>query len=236
MSMLRGLILILPACLWAQEALQFEAASIKPHTPVGAIGSFERSGIDETTGLIRIENLSLKAVIELAYGVKDYQFDGPDWLNSPRFDITAKPPAGYKHAQLQPLLRNLLADRFKLIVHHDSRQVSGYALVIAKGGPKLHESTGPRTFFTVRPGLISGTQRSLPELTGALARMVNRPVVDQTGLMAAYDIKLEWTQDPEQELSTFAALQEQLGLRLQPQKVPIDIVIVDHIEKTPTEN
>jgi uncharacterized protein (TIGR03435 family) len=230
--MLRGLILIIPACLWAQEPLQFEAASIKPYI----LGSSTRSGIEETPGLIRIENLPLKAVIELAYGVKDYQFDGPDWLSGARFDITAKPPAGYKHEQLQPLLRNLLAARFKLTVHHDSRQLSGYALVIAKGGARLQESTGPKTFFTVRPGLISGTQRSLEELTGALARMLSRPVVDQTGLMAAYDIKLEWTQDPEQELSTFAALQEQLGLRLQPQKVPIDIVIVDHIEKTPTEN
>ena len=175
-------------------------------------------------------------MIELAYGVRDYQLDGPDWLNSVRFDIAAKPPPGYQHAQLQPLLRNLLADRFKLIVRHDSKQVSGYALVIAKSGAKLHESTGPRTYFTVRPGLISGTQRSLQELTGALARMLSRPVVDQTGLMAAYDIKLEWTQDPEQELSIFTALQEQLGLRLQAQKVPIDVVIVDHVQKTPTEN
>jgi uncharacterized protein (TIGR03435 family) len=211
----------------------------------------ERSGIEETPGLVRIENLPLKAVIEMAYGVRDYQFVGPDWLSAVRFDILAKTPHGYKRGQLQPPLRKLLADRFNLTVHHDSREMSGYALVIAKGGHKLHEATGPRGFFTVRPGLISGTQVAMRELTGALTGRLGRPIVDVTGLTAAYDIKLEWTPDQaprppgggddRQELSDpglslFTALQDQLGLRLQPQKVPVEVVIVDHVEKTPTEN
>jgi uncharacterized protein (TIGR03435 family) len=235
---------------WLGRAQEFEAASIKPHTALAAAGVNERSGIEETTGLIRIENLSLKVIIEIAYGVKDYQFSGPDWLNAARFDIVAKPPAGYTKAQLQPLLRNLLAARFKLTVHHESKEVSGYVLLVSKGGHKLQESARPRGYFTGRPGLLSGNQVPMRELADILAGRVGRPVVDSTGLTARYDIKLEWTPDQaapspvgaedrqpaEPGPSIFTALNDQLGLRLQAQKVPVDVVIVDHVEKTPTEN
>ncbi|MGO9256363.1 MAG: TIGR03435 family protein [Bryobacteraceae bacterium] len=228
--------------------LEFEAASVKLHT--AASPSTGRSGIEETQGLIRIENLSLKVVIQTAYGVKDFQIAGPAWLGTVCFDIAAKPPAGYKHEQLQPLLCNLLADRFKLAVHHDSKETSGFALVVAKGEHKLHEATGPRGFFTGRPGLIAGTRVSMGELASVLARMLGRPVVDRTGLTAAYDVKVEWTPDQapqapggdqtkeasEPELSLFTALHDQLGLRLQTQKVSVEVVIVDHVEKVPTEN
>jgi uncharacterized protein (TIGR03435 family) len=143
-----------------------------------------------------------------------------------------------------------LAGRFKLAVHRESKETSGYALVIAKGGTKLQESGGPRGYFTVRTGLISGTRVSLRELTRALEGRLNRPVVDNTGLTAMYDIKLEWTPDqvprppdggderlgPDPGPSLFTALQDQLGLRLQTHKVPVDLVIVDHVEKVPTEN
>ena len=206
----------------AVSPITFEAASVKPHT--SASPSTGRSGIEETPGLIRIENLSLKAVIEAAYNVKDFQFSAPGWLSSASFDITAKPPPGYEHQQLQPLLRNLLAERFKLAVHHESKETNGFALVIARGGPKLREATKPRGFFTVRPGLIDGTRVSPAELAGALSRMLNRPVVDATGLTAAYDVKLEWTPDSaapvpdgtndsqEAPLSLLTAVGEQLGL------------------------
>src|SRR5579863_2234924 len=93
---------------------QFEAASVKLHT--AASPSTGRSGIQETPGLIRIENLSLKSVIGTAYGVKDFQIEGPGWLDGVAVDIDAKPPAGYGHGQLQPLLQSLLADRFKLTI------------------------------------------------------------------------------------------------------------------------
>src|SRR5579863_6378179 len=103
--------LVFLACAaWGQDGatrLQFEAASVKLHTAASL--STGRSGIEETPGLIRIENLSLKVVIQTAYQVKDYQFDGPGWLSDVAIDVTAKPPAGYKHQDLAPLLRTLLA-------------------------------------------------------------------------------------------------------------------------------
>ncbi len=234
---------------WAQDnakRLEFEVASVKLHTT----GPTERSGIEETPGLIRVENLSLRALIQTAYGVKDFQLVGPGWMGNVSFDITAKPPAGYEHPQLEPLLRDLLADRFKLATHDDSKLTPGYALLVAKGGAKLHESLGPRAYFTVRPGLISGN-RSMPELAKALTGILGQPVVDKTGLAATYDIKLEWTPDEapqppgggdagpaafEPGLSLLTALQSQLGLRVQTQKVAVDVVKVDHVEKLPTAN
>jgi uncharacterized protein (TIGR03435 family) len=239
-------IVSIAAAAFAQDAApQFEAASIRPHTMTSP--STGRSGIEETQGLIRIENLSLKAIIQAAYGVKDYQFVGPGWLTTVAFDITAKPPAGYQHAQLQPLLRNLLADRFQLAVHHEPKETTGFALVLAKEEHKLHEASKPRGFFTVRPGLIEQARASMPDLANALARVLGRPVVDQTGLTATYDIKLEWTPDPSSPPppdadapapgpSLFTVLRDQLGLRLQTQKVSVDAVIVDRVEKTPTGN
>ena len=165
-------------------------------------------------------------------------------------DIVAKPPAGYEHRQLQPLLRNLLADRFKLAVHHESKEAPAFALVVAKGGSKLHEATKPRDFLTGRPGLIECARVSIAQVATVLARLLGSPVVDETGLTAMYEVKLEWTPDqtspatsadeqkeaPEPGPSLFAALNDQLGLRLQTRKVPVDVVIVDHMERAPTEN
>lgn len=210
-----------------------------------------RSGIEETKALIQIENMSLKSVIGVAYGVRDSEFIGPGWLGTICFDIVAKPPAGYRREQLGPLLRNLLADRFKLAVHHDSKEASAYALIVEKGGPKFHEAAGPRGYFTSRPGLIEGTGVSMKEVAGALAGTLHRPVIDQTDFTSVYDVKLEWAPDrqppfpagendhkrsPEPGPYISTALSEQLGLRLRARKVPIDIVIVDHVERLPTDN
>jgi uncharacterized protein (TIGR03435 family) len=222
--------------------------TVRLHT--AASPSTGRSGIEETPGLVRIENLSLRAVISGAYGVKQFQIEGPAWLDAVSVDITAKPPAGYTNNKLQPLMRTLLIDRFKLAVHHESKDTAGFALTIAKGGPKLREATKPRGFFTARPGLIEGTRVSIAELAGVFARMLGRLVVDETALSAAYEVKVEWTPDqtsaavtpdqqrdaPEPGQSLFTAVNDQLGLRLQTRKVPVDVVVVDRMEKTPTEN
>jgi uncharacterized protein (TIGR03435 family) len=236
---------------WGQEdtrQLQFEAASVKLHT--AASPSTGRSGIQESPGLIRIENLSLKAVIGIAFGVKEYQIEAPGWLGGVSVDIDAKPPAGYQRALLQPLLRNLLTNRFKLAVHHESKEVPGFALVAPKGGHKLHAATKPRGYLTGRPGLIEGTQVSMTQLVGVLARLLGRPVIDKTGLTEMYELKLEWMPDQpaaapgadepreasEPGPSLFSAVNEQLGLRLQTQRVAVDVVVVDHMERVPTEN
>lgn len=233
-----------------ESDLTFEVASVKPHVD-GSSGSTGRTGIEEDPGQIRIENLSFRTLIAISYGVKgSEQLAGPGWLSATTFDIVAKPPAGYKHEQLQFLIRNLLVDRFKLTVHHETKPISAFALVVAKGGLKLHEAAGPRSYLTVRPGLIEGKQRSIAELVGGLTRVLGRPVLDHTDLSAMYDLKLEWTPDSpsptpdgaeagsaaEPGPSLFTAVQEQLGLRLESLKVPGDVVIVDHVERVPTEN
>lgn len=227
--------------------LAFEVASVRPHVS----GSTGRTGFQEGAGQIQIENLSLRALIAIAFDLKGRgQLVGPSWLSGATFDIVAKPPSGYKREELPYLLRNLLTERFKLRVHHETRRISAFALVVAKGGAKLHESTGPRTYHTGRQGLIEGSQWSMTELANTLAGLLGDPVADQTGLRAHYDLKLEWAPDPALDSplgpnteaaaapgpSLFTALQEQLGLRLGSRKVAADVVVVDHVEREPTGN
>ena len=233
------------------ETLQFEVASIKPHLPGCVGGPGARSGIDEGKGLIQIENLPLRAVIQFAYGIKNYQFEGPSWLANVCYDITAKPPVEYQRTQFRPLMQKLLADRFGLAAHHGSQTVPAYALVLAKGASKLPQAAGPRGFFTVRPGLIQGQAVSMKEIASAISGQVQSPVVDETGLTSVYDVKLEWTSDqpatllspadgpvplPEAGPSISTALREQLGLALKTTKTPVDVIVVDSIHRTPTEN
>lgn len=244
------LVAIIVARVWGQENREpkFEVASVKLHT--AASPSTGRSGVEETPGLALIEDLTLKSVIGIAYGVKNFQIEGPGWLDTVHVDITAKPPTGYQHAQLQALLCSLLRDRFKLAVHHESKEVPAFALMVAKGGSKLHEATKPRDFFTARPGLIQGARVSTAQFASALARMLGHPVADETGLTAMYEVKVEWTPDqtspatnadgqtaaPEPGLSLLTAVNDQLGLRLHTRKVSADFVVIDHMEREPTEN
>jgi uncharacterized protein (TIGR03435 family) len=231
------LALALVAAARAQDP-SFEAASVKVHESTGVRN--ERSGIDEAKGMVRIDNMSLRSLIQMAYGIRDFQLVGPGWLSSTSFDIAAKPSGEYKHEQLQPLMRSLLAERFKLTVHHESKQVQAYSLVTLKGGPKLAEASRPRSYFTARPGLIECTEATIPQIAGALARLLDRPVADGTGLTAKYEIKLEWTPDDAQTSepgpSLFSALQDVAGLKLQTTKVTVDVVAVDHVERLPTAN
>jgi hypothetical protein len=141
----------------------------------------------------------------------------------------AKPPAGYTKAQL----RNLLADRFKLAVYHDSKEVSGYALLVSKGGHKLQESTRPRGYFTGRPGLLSGNQ----------VAMRDSPTFWPGGSAARWSIvpgfvpvtTSSWS-GRRTGCTVSRRSERQPGLRLQAQRVPVDVVTVDHVEKTPTAN
>ena len=155
---------------------------------------------------------------------------------------TAAKPAGegrLTHEELKPLLRQLLEQRFKLATHRGTQDRPGYELVVAKGGPKLTESSGTAThIYILRDGLDC---QGIPAgaLAGMLSRPAGRPVVDKTGLKGVYDIKLEYAPEGTGDSSRpsfFSALQDQLGLKLAPQRVTVETLTIDRVERIPTEN
>ncbi len=156
-----------------------------------------------------------------------------------------KLPPKEQSEQRRLMLRALLADRFKLKVHQETKILPLYQLVIAKGGPKLKESHASKT-TTNGIGRLTAQRMTMASLTRILTVVTDRLVVDKTGLTAEYDFDLRWTPDDLQESageipeavsgpSIFTALKEQLGLKLQPAKGPVDILVIDHIER-PSEN
>jgi uncharacterized protein (TIGR03435 family) len=207
-------------------------------------------------GQLEMRGYTLKTLIFAAYNVNDYSLSGPDWLGSVNLDVVAKLPASA--ADLSPesrvrmiwvMLQGLLAERFKLKVHREEKDVAGYALVVAPGGPKMRRVDEPRR-GRVGPGSIVAQSAPIAQIVASALGAVGRPVHDMTGLSGNYEFTLKWT--PEDKVlsgadststdpgdrppSIFTALQEQLGLRLEPRKLPIETLVVDHVERVPTEN
>jgi uncharacterized protein (TIGR03435 family) len=185
-------------------------------------------------------NVTLAVLIGMAFGVDASQISGKQ-LGSEEYDVTAKPQgdAGLTYEQLKPPLQQLLQERFHLTSHHETKTSQGYALVIAKGGPKLHASTGGSAQPYIFPGGLRGEDIPMPVLAALLARPLRCPVVDNTKLKGNYDIKLDYAPDEVTDSplpSIFTAVQEDLGLKLERQKVPVEMLVIDHVEKTPTEN
>jgi uncharacterized protein (TIGR03435 family) len=167
------------------------------------------------------------------------------------FDITAKMPEGSTRGQYPAMLRMLLAERFKLVVHRESRTISGFALLPAKAGLKLQPVEADGSSSNSSRGHLDAKGFSMKELAEWLARTLNQPVVDKTGIAGTFNLILDFSEDDRQPLSPasdakpmdssgpsiFTALQEQVGLRLAGgEKVPVEIVVVDRIERTPAEN
>ncbi len=197
-------------------------------------------------GRVSYHNVTLQNLLAQAYRIKNLQVSGPDWLDSDRFDIVAKLKQEANEDQLPMMLQALLKERFKLSFHLEPKQVTAYALLTAKGGPKLRSIDGDggvRTTMGTTRRHLSG-RVSMVGLAGLLSNMVDRPVVDMTELKGVYDVDLEWSVDdtPERTAqandppSLFTALQEKLGLRLDSRKAPVDIYVIDHVERVPTEN
>ena len=305
------------------DKLTFEVASVKPAAPptpgqfmVGVRGG---PGTPDP-GQATFSNVTQRLLLTKAYGVQDYQISGPGWLDSERYDIVAKVPKGATKEQFMVMLQNLLAERFKLTLHHETKELPRYALVVAKNGPKLKEAAAPPAndaevakdragpadggpppgpgpgsgpppgeggpprmpmgkdgFPKLPPGVgrggimmmmmngrarLMGNGQPISKLADALARQLGRPVTDKTGLAATYDFTLDFDPEgstagrgmmpppppggggdapganpPETEVaSLFTALQEQLGLKLEQKKGPLDLLVIDHSEKVPLEN
>jgi uncharacterized protein (TIGR03435 family) len=196
----------------------------------------------------------------MAYGVRDFQIQGgPNWLSSDRYDIIAKNasddasartlPRNERIKQSQQRLQGLLAERFQLKLHRETRDLQEYALLIGKNGAKLQEIKDlPEYGISSSCGRMTGTRTLMTGLAVYLARELGRPVVDRTGLTGKYNFQLTYTPDsgscsrpadpsdpaaanPGDGPSIFTALQEQLGLKLESIKGPVEVIVVDHAEK-----
>jgi uncharacterized protein (TIGR03435 family) len=241
-----GVVLLLAAGLGSAQPADprpaYEAATIKPN--LSGSGSSSTNG---TKGQIVFTNVTLRRLIERAYDVKPIQVIGPNWLESIRFDITAKYPNGYKPEDRAPMLRRLLEERFKLAVHREPKDVPGYALVVARSGFKLSPASGSDSSTNsngdAKVETVTAKANSMAQFADLLARHLGAIVVDRTGVKGVYDFEVRWANEetnaasePDAPPSVFTAIQEKLGVRLQAQKVPVAMVVVDTIERVPTEN
>jgi uncharacterized protein (TIGR03435 family) len=237
----------------------FEVASVKPNSlPRTGGDGIRRDNIEASPGSLIMRNVRMSACVRWAYNVQDYQVTGPAWLNEARYDIAAKAAGAAPEDQLRLMLQGLLAERFKMEVHKESKVLSVYAMVIAKGGHKLRPSEGDGPSTLKRSGMMGGvvTNATVAEmcelLSGAFNELLHTPVIDMTGLKGKFDFTVDLapyiTDDmmkrqpgvapviPDIVGIAQAALQEQLGLKLEARKTPMDIVVVDRAEKVPTEN
>jgi len=213
---------------------------------------------------IDYHNVSLSDLICRGYAVEYYQLVGPDWLMSERYELAATLATGTTKEQFQAMFRNLLIDRFKLQVHRDQKEMERYSLTVGKRGAKLKphvetpepdtpQSFGSRTDsdgYPVVPragmAMINGYARmkypnwDVDTIAGMLAMQLRAPVHNDTGLTGKFDFELFWSTRPPAaddsgpDLAT--AVQEQLGLKVERKKGPVDVVVIDHVERTPTAN
>jgi uncharacterized protein (TIGR03435 family) len=223
----------------------FDVASIKPSTRSGGGPSLTAASVSGYAAT----NMTLRSVIADAFLVKSFQvIGGPDWLDSARFDIDARAPLGADDSLGLPMLKTLLADRFKLVMHAEQREETIPALVLARPdgefGPYLQESSsdcyravarqsqgrgngecGLAAATIGRTVTVKGRGTTTVELAAVLAGLGNRPVIDRTGLRGAVDLEFSFTKET---LAT--ALQEQLGLALAPIRYPVEFLVIDSVQ------
>jgi uncharacterized protein (TIGR03435 family) len=284
------------------KSLTFDVATIKPFVPQSGRGGDRlffsggsRGGPGSSDpGRIQYPAITLQNLMMTAYGVKDFQISGPTWLATERFEIQATMPPETTKEQFHIMLQNLLAERFKMTIHRETKELPMYTMVAGKNGPKLTESPqisaeeeakdptpppmpagrgpmkmGPDGFPNLplpsggRGGLfmimtpfgarLVGQRQTMQNLADRLSSILSKPVTDGTGLTPKFDFTLTYSMDglnnqmmlppgpremPDVEppQNIFAAIQSQLGLKLEPKKGPVDLLVVDHAEKAPTEN
>jgi len=300
---------------YGQTRLEFDVASVKPAPPPSDNRiriSMDGGPGTPDPGRLNYEFVNLRMVLAKAYAVKSYQISGPATLDSERFNMTAKVPPGTTKEQFNVMLQNLVADRFKMTLHREKKDLPAYALVVAKGGVKMKlsaeeepvkegepQAKPPVNFgkmpmgkdgFPVMPkgagrggmamimmpgrARFSGNAMTITRLCESLEQQLDRAVVDQTELTDKYDFTLTFEPEPnrmmgglppemmkgggggggaiaiaggggenphqnaEQEAAPniFTAVQEQLGLKLEPRKTPVDLLVIDHLDKAPIEN
>jgi uncharacterized protein (TIGR03435 family) len=225
------------------QRVEFEVATVKASptvpfgTPIGInLGTFRN-------GTLTMTNVTLDECIQFAHAlVSRDQVAGPDWIKSreTRFDIVARTTPETALDDARVMLRSLLADRLKLSTRSERHPFSFVAVVPARNGAKLIPAKeGDATPGSGGPGRITGVQMPLSVLVSLLSRLEGQLFVDKTGLTGRYQIKLEWAPDNDPNrngLSLSEALEEQLGLRMERRREPLDVIVVERAEKVPTDN
>jgi uncharacterized protein (TIGR03435 family) len=220
----------------------FDVATIKPSDPDDTGNGFQLRG-----RRVHIKNETMNNMISFAYGIHIKQLvGGPEWFGTDRYDVdgVADVEGAPNLKQMQGMVKKLLADRFKLTFHRERRELSVYAITVGKSGPKLTKSLGDPNGLIDQTGGQQGGQRterltnnSMADFALLMQSFVDRPVVDQTGLAGRFDFKLVWTpndslaSEPNAAPGLFTAMQEQLGLKLEPVKAPAEVLVIDHVER-----
>jgi uncharacterized protein (TIGR03435 family) len=252
-----GILLPLVFSAWAlgqnTAAVQaFDAASVRPGAPDDVRGST----FEFPPGGLKVTNGTLIGIIESAFEVRDFQILGaPGWAKSDRYNIVARSASGDGSVEISATrrkLQTLLSQRFQLKAHHETRDLPIYVLTTAKAGSKLKEENASNTPAGIHwtCGQMTGTRTSMANLTTYLSRELGRPVLDRTGLLGHYDFHVDWTPDsgpcagsapddagpravvsPLSGPSLFTALREELGLKLESTKGPVEVIVIDSVEK-----
>jgi uncharacterized protein (TIGR03435 family) len=276
---MRVIVFLFAISVAVAQTVEFDVASVKPAASAPLDGRLQLSGHiaemigfeggpgSKTPGRIHYTGVNLKMILVRAYGMRPYQISGPAWMETERYDIDAKYPAETTPDQFRLMLQSLLAARFHLAVHRETREMSRYRLVVAKNGPKLSpaqklpeykddeerkadmQKQAKANLEAMMRRPHSGPSRSFGQKSATLAKLaenlsgyVDRPVTDDTGLEGVYSFSLEFSPnespgDAENSLpSIFVAVQEQLGLKLEPEKGPVEFLVIDRAEKTPVAN
>jgi uncharacterized protein (TIGR03435 family) len=216
------------------QPLAFEAASIKPTKAVDNHTTFH-----STPGMLTMTGYTLRGLIVEAYNVGSFQvLGGPTWMDDDRYDIIARAEGPAKWPAIRPLLRTLVDERFKLVVHRDSRPYPGYGLVVTKKGLRIQPLEGAtRSSMNNQNGGVKATGVTMDRLAEWLARRIGAPVSNQTHLAGAFDFTLNFTGDERPDPSgtemppIFSALEEQLGLKLELRKLAIEMIVIENAEK-----
>ena len=271
------------ACGQDAGSPEFEVASVKHAEPLTGGPAHmppemaDMIGFHRDAGRVDYKAVSLMGLLERAYGMKRDRIKGPGWLAEERYTIAAKVPPGATTEQLQLMLQKLLAERFRILQHRDTREMDVYRLKVAKNGPKLQPPEAPSAPMTAEERTAATRKRSedmmarvkacndakqkgeysscntrsfsigegtLDKFAETLSGNLDRPVKNLTQIEGKYSFKLEWTPDtgpiisdaPTFLANIFAALQQQLGLRLEPGKETIDLLVIDQAEKDPVSN
>jgi uncharacterized protein (TIGR03435 family) len=242
-SFLVALIVLLTA---GQKSPTFEVAVMKHNDTFGPVGDMPRN-FDTSPGRFRMEDMPLRYILEWAYDLKDYEVAGPQWIVADdRFDILAKASGPATDDEMRPMVQNLLIDRLQMKIHRETRSLPVYVLLPGKGPAKLNEPTegekqgispeGTKTVFHRFP---------ISRLVFLLTRRMDRPVIDLTELKGVYTYSLDLNglgfngnppADPTAGPSIYTAVADDLNLKLEARRHPVEVLVVDHAEKIPKPN